>query len=326
MRSICVVAPCYNEEKNVRAFYHRIVETFDTLKGQYRFSICFIDNASQDNTAQEIRKLVNEDKRVKAIFNLRNFGHIRSPYYGLLQPNADANILMAVDFQDPPELLPSMLDKWVSGFPVVFGVKNKSREPWFIFKIRNLFYTVINRVSDVRLISNATGFGVYDKKVIETLRTINTPYPYLRGLIPELGFPIGIVTFVQPRRKHGRSSNNFYSLYDMAMTGITHHSKVPLRIAAFAGFIMSFISLLIAFGYFIAKLLWWDKFNLGQAPTLIGIFFFGAVQLLFIGVIGEYIGAIFTQTLQRPLVIERERLGFESEDANYENIRDLKVG
>ncbi len=317
MKRIWVVTPCYNEEENVHELHQRIREVFEKLGSRYQYTHLFIDNASSDGTVREIRRLAAQDpEHVKAIVNLRNFGHIRSPYYGLLQAECDAAILMASDLQDPPELIPELLQQWEEGKPVVLLVKNQAEESPLFFAVRSTFYSFINRLSEIRLIKNATGSGLYDQQVIRTLRTIETSYPYFRGLVADLGYEIGTVKFKQPNRKRGLSSNNFYTLYDMAMTGITHHSKIPLRVAAFFGFTLGSLSLLVAIGYLVAKLLWWNSFELGRAPILVGMFFFASIQLFFIGIIGEYIGAIYTQVLRRPLVIERERIGFSTE-ANH---------
>ncbi|MDR3607128.1 MAG: glycosyltransferase family 2 protein [Oligoflexia bacterium] len=309
MKKISVVTPCYNEEGNVTELYNRVKAVFAALP-QYQYEHLFIDNASKDGTVAILKGLAKSDPNVKIIVNVRNFGHIRSPFHALLQTQADATLLMAADLQDPPEVLPEFLKKWEEGFKVVLGVKNKSEESALMFAIRKMYYNFISRVSDIELVKNATGFGLYDRAVIDQLRAVNDPYPYFRGLIAELGYQRAIVTFTQPTRKRGISSNNFYTLYDMAMLGITNHSKVPLRIATMMGFLLSILSLFIAFGYLIAKLIFWNSFSVGVAPMVIGIFFFSSVQLFFIGIIGEYIGSIQTQILRRPLVTEKERVNF----------------
>lgn len=311
MKHVCVVAPCYNEEGNVQELYSRLKAVFAPLASRYRFTILFIDNCSRDRTPAILRELAAKDPdTVRVIFNLRNYGHIRSPYYGLIQADGDANVLMASDLQDPPELLPQFLELWEKGNQVVMGVKTESAESALMFAIRKAYYNFINGLTDIQLIKNATGFGLYDKRVIEVLRKVNDPYPYFRGLVPELGFSPATISFHQPTRKRGVTSNNFYRLYDIAMLGITNHSKIPLRLATMAGFALSATSLLIAALYLLAKLVFWSQFSLGTAPILIGFFFFMSVQLFFIGIIGEYIGAIYTQVQNRPLVIERERIGF----------------
>ena len=306
---ISVVTPCYNEEENVRELSRRIRAVFEELPG-YDYEHILIDNASGDSTPEILRQLASEDRRTKVILNTRNFGHIRSPYHGMLQGQGDAVILMASDFQDPPEMVPDFIRKWEEGFKVVMGVKTQSQESAAMYAVRKLYYGLSGRLSEIKLVPNYTGFGLYDRDVIQQLRHIDDPYPYFRGLIADLGYEAASIPFNQPRRKRGITKNNFFTLYDMAMLGVTNHSKVPLRIATMAGFLLSAISLLIAVGYLFAKLFFWSQFAMGTAPILIGFFFFMSVQLFFIGMIGEYVGAIHTQVLKRPHVIEKERLNF----------------
>jgi len=306
---ISVVTPCYNEEDNVEALYNKVKEVLNGLE-KYSYEHIFIDNASTDNTVGILNKIAAKDKNLKLIVNSRNFGHIRSPFYGLLQAHGDAVVSLASDFQDPPEMIKDFILKWKEGFKIVVGVKKQSKESKLMFGIRKLFYNFIGSISEINLLKNFTGFGLYDKKVIEILRQINDPYPYFRGLICEIGLEMFTVEYIQPARKRGASKNNFYSLYDMAMLGITNHSKLPLRMATMLGFVTAFVSLLIALIYFIYKIIFWQNFSVGTAPIVIGLFFFSAVQLFFIGIIGEYIGSINTQILKRPLVIEKERINF----------------
>lgn len=306
---ISVVSPTYNEELNVEELYRQVKDIFSGLP-QYSYEHIFIDNASKDNTVTTLRKIASTDKNVKIIVNAKNFGHIRSPYYGIQQAHGDAVILMASDLQDPPAMIVEFLKKWEGGFSIVVGVKNKSEESPLMFAIRKIYYSLIKKFSDIEQIKNFTGFGLYDQKFIAILRTIHDPYPYFRGMVTELGWDRAEVPYVQPARKSGKTSNNFYSLYDLAMLGFVNHSKLPLRLASFIGFGMSVISFLVGVGYLIYKLLFWSRFQAGLAPLTIGMFFFSSVQLFFIGVIGEYIGAIHTQVRQRPLVIERERVNF----------------
>jgi glycosyltransferase involved in cell wall biosynthesis len=279
-------------------------------KTEYDYEHIFIDNNSTDKTVSILKQIAADDKNVKIIVNLRNFGHIRSPYYGLLQSTGDATILIVADLQDPPELINDFIAQWEQGHKIVVGVKNESKESFLMFAIRKTFYNLINRLSDTKLIKNYTGFGLYDRQVIEILKTIEDPYPYFRGLICDIGFEIIKIPFVQPQRFRGITKNNFYTLYDIAMLGITNHSKVPLRLATMVGFVASLFSLLVALVYFVYKLLYWESFTLGSAPLIIGVFLFSAVQLMFIGIIGEYVGSIHTQVLKRPLVIEKERINF----------------
>jgi glycosyltransferase involved in cell wall biosynthesis len=270
----------------------------------------FIDNASTDGTQEELRRIAADDTRVRVILNQRNFGHVRSPFHALLQASGDAVIAMASDLQDPPSLIPEFLRIWREGYLVVLGQKMKSAETPLFFSARKAYYRFVKRLADVDLLENVTGFGLYDRKVIESFRSLDDPYPYVRGLITELGYPVALVQYDQPLRKRGRTKNNFYTLYDVAMLGITSHSKVPLRLATMLGFATSALSFLVGLGYLVYKLVFWDRFALGVAPVVIGLFFFASVQLFFIGIIGEYIGAIHTRVSKRPLVIEKERINF----------------
>ena len=306
---ISVVTPCYNEELNVNLIYSKVKEVFQNLP-QYRYEHIFIDNCSKDNTVSILKEICKGDVNVKLIVNTRNFGWMRSPYYALLQSGGDATILIVADLQDPPEMIFKFLEKWEEGFKVVIGVKAQAEESRLMFLIRSTYYNLINKLSDTELIKNYTGYGLYDKVIIDILRTLDDPYPYFRGLISDIGYEVFKIPYTQPTRKRGISTSNFYALYDVGILGITNHSKMPLRLATFIGFVMSLCSLGIAFIYFIYKLVRWDWFSAGQAPLVIGLFFFSSVQLFFIGIVGEYIGSIHTQVLKRPLVIEKERINF----------------
>ena len=306
---ISIVTPCYNEELNVNLIYSKVKEVFQNLP-QYSYEHIFIDNCSKDNTVSILKEICKSDVNVKLIVNTRNFGWMRSPYYALLQSGGDATILMVADLQDPPEMIFKFLEKWEEGFKVVIGVKAQAEESRLMFLIRSTYYNLINKLSDTELIKNYTGYGLYDKVIIEILRTLDDPYPYFRGLISDIGYEVFKIPYTQPTRKRGISTSNFYALYDVGILGITNHSKMPLRLATFIGFVMSLCSLGIAFIYFIYKLVRWDWFSAGQAPLVIGLFFFSSVQLFFIGIVGEYIGSIHTQVLKRPLVIEKERINF----------------
>jgi len=310
---ISIVTPCYNEVENIDELYQRIAAVMAKLPYDYEH-IC-IDNCSTDGTVMKIKNIAARDKRVKLIVNARNFGHIKSPYYGILQSRGDACILIASDLQDPPEMIVEFIKKWEEGYKTVLAVKPESEESSIMFFLRKTYYRFITRISEVPLVQNATGAGLFDRAVVDILRNIQDSYPYFRGLLCEIGFPIALVPFKQPRRQRGITKNNFYTLYDMAMLGITNHSKIPLRLMAMSGFLLSFLSLLVALIFFVAKLVYWDSFQLGTAPILIGIFFFGAIQTFFIGVIGEYIGSIHTQVRNMPLVVEMERVNFEVEVA-----------
>ena len=308
MKNISIVTPCFNEAENVEELYCRIQKTMEGINVNYEH--IFIDNASTDETVNILKGLASKDNRVKIIINTRNFGHIRSPYYGLLQATGDAVISMASDLQDPPEKIPEFICKWEEGYKVVVGVKTSSQEPGLFYFLRGLYYRVLRSLSDVRLIDNFTGFGLYDHKVIEILREFHDPYPYFRGLIADIGFDIARIEFDQPRRKRGISKNNFYTLYDMALLGVVSYTKVPLRLAAMFGFCTGAVSFLVGLVYLVYKIIDWRNFSLGLAPVVIGLFFLGSVQLFFLGIVGEYIGEIYTLSVHRPLVIEKERINF----------------
>jgi glycosyltransferase involved in cell wall biosynthesis len=308
MKMISILTPCYNEVDNVDDLCQRIQKIMANL--DYDYEHLLIDNGSSDGTIDKIRSLAVQDKHIKAILNTRNFGQIRSPYHGMLQTSGDAIVILASDLQDPPERIPEFIRLWESGYQVVIGVKTKSKESGLFFLLRTFYYKFLRSLSDVELIENYTGFGLYDRKIIDVLRKFDNPYPYFRGMIAEIGFPIARIEFTQPRRKRGISKNNFYTLYDMAMLGITGYTKIPLRLATMFGFLLSVISFAIGLIYLVYKLVDWQNFSLGLAPVVIGLFFLGSVQLVFLGIVGEYIGAIYTQVMHRPLVIEKERINF----------------
>jgi polyisoprenyl-phosphate glycosyltransferase len=308
-KHITILTPCYNEEGNVRPLYQRIRSAI-TGCGDITFEYLYIDNASTDGTVAELRKIASEDPSVKVIINNRNFGHVRSPYHGLLQAKGDAVVVMASDLQDPPELIPEFIRLWQQGNDVVVGQKVNSAESSLLFAGRRVYYRLLKRIADVDLLENVTGFGLYSRRVIEELRSLDEPYPYLRGLVSELGYTIASVPYQQPLRQIGLTKNNFYTLFDVALLGLTSHSKVMLRLATMLGFGMSALSFAVGVVYLVYKLVYWDRFPVGVAPVVIGLFFFTSVQLFFIGIIGEYIGAIHTRVNRRPHVIERERINF----------------
>ncbi len=311
MKHVSIVSPCFNEKDNVRDLHARVVKVMEGLPG-YTFDLLFIDNASTDGTVAILRELAAADPRVRVILNARNFGHIRSPYHGVLQADGDCVIALASDLQDPPELIPQFIQKWEEGYKIVVGVKSKSEESLVFYTLRSMYYSLLRRLSDIELIEHFTGFGLYDRKVIDILKGLDDPYPYFRGIIADIGFKIARIEFLQPLRKRGITKNNFYTLFDMAMLGFTSHSKVPLRLATLLGFGSAALSFLTGLFYLVYKLVYWSQFELGLAPLIVGIFFFGSVQLAFLGIVGEYVGAVHTQVLKRPLVVELERINFDS--------------
>jgi glycosyltransferase involved in cell wall biosynthesis len=306
---ISVVSGCYNEQDNVRECYEQVKKVFAGI-GRYRYEHIFIDNASRDDTRKILRELAAADPNVKVILNARNFGHIRSGYHAMLQAKGDAVISLVSDLQDPPEIIKQLVEKWEEGYRIVVAIKENSDESPVFFAVRKAYYSLVTRLAEIELNKNATGFGLYDRRFMDVLAEMDDPYPYFRGLVSEIGFPSAKILYHQPVRKRGLTSNNFYSLYDMAMLGITNHSKVPLRLATMLGFAVSAFSLLVAVVYVALKLIFWQQFELGLAPLVVGLFFFGSVQLFFIGILGEYIGAIHTQVLKRPHVVELERINF----------------
>ncbi len=310
VKFLSVVSGCYNEEENIRELYERITRVFAEELLEYSYELILIDNCSQDKTVEVLRGICREDVRVKVIVNNRNFGHIRSGYHAIFQAKGDAIIAMASDLQDPPEMIAQFVRKWEAGFKIALAQKTASEESPLFFFVRKAYYNLVNRLSDIPLVKNVTGFGIYDRCVIEEIRKIGDPYPYFRGLICDLGYEQALIPFKQPVRKRGFTKNNFYTLYDMAMLGFVNHSKVPLRLAIFTGFFVGAASFLFGMAYLVYKLLFWSRFQAGTAPVVIGLFFLGAVQLFFIGMIGEYVGAIHTQVLRRPPVIEKERINF----------------
>ena len=308
---LSIVSGCFNEEENVRELWQRITRVMADQLPNYTYELIIIDNCSTDRTPEILREMCKEDKRVKAIFNNRNFGHIRSGYHAIQQASGEAIVCMASDLEDPPEMIPEFVRKWEEGWKIVLAQKTSSAEFFVMHWVRKTYYYLINRLSEVPLVKNVTGFGIYDKRVIDDIKRIGDPYPYLRGLICDLGYPQYLIPFHKPVRKRGFTKNNFYTLYDLGMLGITNHSKVPLRLAVFAGCGVGIISFMVALAYLVYKLLYWERFQAGAAPIVLGIFFLGSVQLFFIGILGEYIGSIYTQVLRRPPVIERERINFD---------------
>ena len=311
MKKISIVVPCFNEEENVVPMADAIREEFKKNLSSYEYEIIFIDNDSKDNTRELIRKLCNSDKGIKGIFNAKNFGQFNSPYYGMLQSTGDATVLMAADFQDPVEMIPKYVAAWEEGYKIAIGIKKSSQENKIMYHLRSLYYKTIKKLSEVEQIEHFTGFGLYDKAFINVMRNLDDPVPFLRGIVAELGFRRKEIPYEQPQRRAGITSNNLYRLYDAAMLSITAYTKVGLRLATFAGVILSGISMLIAVVYLILKLVYWDRFPAGMAPILIGMLFLGSIQIFFIGLIGEYILTINQRVMKRPLVVEEERINFD---------------
>jgi glycosyltransferase involved in cell wall biosynthesis len=309
---ITILTPCYNEAENVRTLYERVRAVFAPLR-EYTYEHLFIDNASTDATVAILREIAAADKNVKVIVNTRNFGHVRSPYHALLQCRGDAVIGMAADLQDPPELIPAFLAKWREGYKVVLGIKEAAEESALMAAIRRVGYRVIDRLSEVKQVRNSTGFGLYDKAFVVVLRRLPDPYPYFRGIVAELGFRYATVPYTQPLRTRGITKNNLYTLYDLGVQGIVNHSRIPLRVATILGFVSSVITLIAALVYFVMKMLFWYNLPIGVAPVIIGLFCVASVQLFFLGVLGEYVGSIYTQVRNRPLVVEQERINFDDD-------------
>jgi glycosyltransferase involved in cell wall biosynthesis len=309
---ISIVTPTYNEAENINELIDQVRKIFDNKLTNYNYEHIIIDNCSTDNTVILVKRQCSIDKRIKLIVNSRNFGHIRSPVYAMKQAQGDAVISMVADFQDPPMLILEFVKKWEQeDYKMVLGVKKSSAESPLFFFLRRIYYSLVSKLSEIELIKNFTGFGLYDRRVIDAIREIDDAYPYWRGLICEVGFSKYQYLYDQPVRTRGITKNNFYTLYDIGMLGLTTHSKLPLRLCTIFGFIASLASLLIAFIYLVIKILHWDEMSLGIAPLVIGMFLFGSIQLMVIGFLGEYVGNIYTQILRRPLVIELERINFD---------------
>lgn len=312
-KTISIMVPTYNEEENVVLMYEALKNIFQKELKKYNYEILFIDNKSQDKTRTLIREICAKDKNVKAIFNARNFGQFNSPYYGLISTTGDCTISVAADFQDPVEMIPKFVKEWENGYKIVIGIKNKSEESKIVYALRSLYYKMIKKFSEVEQIEHFTGFGLYDKDFIEVLKNLDDPDPYLRGIVAELGFERKEIPFTQPKRQRGKSSNNWYRLYDAAMLGITSYTKIGLRLATIVGFMISFLSVFVALIYLVLKLCNWNSFQAGIAPIIIGVFLLGGMQIFFIGFLGEYILNINQLIMHRPLVVVEEKLNFEGE-------------
>lgn len=331
MKKISVLIPCYNEEENVVPISEAVIKTLQKDLPEYDYELVFIDNDSQDHTRSLIRQLCDENPKIKAIFNARNFGQFNSPYYGMLQITGDCVIEMVADFQDPVELIPQYVHEWEKGYKIVIGIKTSSKENRLMYWLRGCYYKMMKKLSDVEQIEQFTGSGLYDRDFIEVLRNLDDPTPFLRGIVAELGFKIKQIPYEQPKRRAGETKNHFYQLYDAAMLSITSYTKAGLRLATIFGSICSLISMVVAVIYLVMKLMYWDRFPAGMAPVLIGMCFLGSVQIFFIGLMGEYILSINARVMKRPLVIEEERLNFaagnaaEKEEDGLENCEDADL-
>lgn len=315
-KTISVMIPCYNEEENARPIYEAVRDELKKSCPAYDYEILFIDNKSTDRTREILRQICAEDRHVKAIFNVKNFGQFNSPYHALLQTTGDCTITMCADFQDPVELIPRFVAEWEKGYKIVIGRKTKSKENPVVYWLRGCYYKLIKKLSSTEQIEQFTGFGLYDRSFVQTLRDLNDPTPFIRGIVAELGPERSEIEYTQPQRRAGKTHNNWYSLYDAAMLSFTSYTKAGLRLATFFGFLVAFLSFLIGLFYLVAKLLFWERFAAGYAPTMIAVFFMGGVQLTFLGFLGEYVMAINARLMNRPLVVEEERIGFEPPESS----------
>lgn len=309
MKKVSIMVPCYNEEENVVPISEAIISQMEALP-QYDFELLFIDNCSTDNTRPLLREICAKNSKIKAIFNVKNFGQFNSPYYGMCQTTGDCTITMCADFQDPVEMIPVFLQYWEEGYQIVCGVKTSSKENKLMYGLRSIYYRMIKKFSTVDQIEHFTGFGLYDKSFIEVLRKLDDPTPFIRGIVAELGGKRKEVPYEQPKRRAGKTHNNFYTLYDAAMLSFTSYTKVGMRIAEFAGIGFAIISLIVGLVYLILKLVFWDRFAAGQAPMIIVVSLMTSIMLAFMGFLGEYIAAINVRLMRRPLVIEEERINF----------------
>ena len=310
MKKISIMIPCYNEEENVVPISRAVVDILQNELPAYDYELLFIDNCSTDRTRDLLRMICSENPKIKAILNARNFGQFNSPYHGMCQTTGDCIITMCCDFQDPVEMIPQFVAEWEKGYKIVSGIKTSSKENGFIYFLRTIYYKLIRKMSDVEMIEHFTGFGLYDQSFIKLLEDLDDPIPFIRGIVAEFGYKRTEIAYEQPRRRAGKTHNNWYSLYDAAMLSVTSYTKVTLRLATFGGFFCSGISFLIGMIYFILKLINWQEFQAGVAPMVIGMCFIGSVQMFFIGLLGEYVMNINTRVMHRPLVVEEERINF----------------
>ena len=312
MKKISVMIPCYNEEENVREICAAVIDVLEKELSSYDYEILFIDNCSQDKTREYLREMCKKNPKVKAIFNAKNFGQFNSPVYGMCQTTGDCTISLCCDFQDPVELIPVFVKEWENGYKIVSGIKTGSKENKIMRFLRTCYYKMIKKMSDVEQIEHFTGFGLYDKSFIEVLRNLKDPTPFIRGIVAELGYKRKDIPYTQPKRKAGKTHNNFFTLFDAAMLSITSYTKIGLRLCTIIGAIFSAIGFIIAIVYLVMKLIWWNRFAAGMAPVLIGMFFLGSIQIFFIGFLGEYILSMNKRLMNRPLVVEEERINFDA--------------
>ena len=310
MKKISVMIPCFNEQENVREIAKAVADILENELPQYDYELLFIDNCSTDKTRVYLRELCKQNPKIKAIFNARNFGQFNSPYYGMCQTTGDCTITMCCDFQDPVEMIPKFIEEWENGYKIVSAIKSSSKENGFIYFLRTVYYKMIRKMSSVEMIEHFTGFGLYDKSFIEILRDLHDPIPFIRGIVAEFAYKRKEIEYEQPKRRAGKTHNNWYSLYDAAMLSITSYTKVGLRLATFGGFLGAIISFIIAAIYFVLKLIYWDSMPAGMTPLILGVFGLGSIQLFFIGFLSEYVMNINTRIMNRPLVIEEERINF----------------
>lgn len=318
-KTISIMIPCYNEEENARPIYEAVRDELLKSCPNYDYEILFIDNKSKDKTREIIEEICREDKHVKAIFNSKNFGQFNSPYYGMTQTTGDCTITICADFQDPVEMIPKFIEAWEEGYKIVIGKKTRSRENKLMYFLRGCYYKTIKKMSHVEMIEQFTGFGLYDKSFIEVLRDLKDPTPFIRGIVAELGPERKEIEYEQPNRRAGKTHNNLLSLYDAAMLSFTSYTKSGMRFSTLLGFLISGFSVLTAIGFLIAKLIAWDSFSPGYAPIIIAVFFMGGIQLAFIGFMSEYIMAMNTRIMNRPLVIEEKRLNFDESEKDSEH-------
>lgn len=311
MKKISVLVPCYNEEENVEAMYLALTEILTKECNKYTYDITFIDNCSTDSTRDILRGICEKDKKVRSIFNAKNFGIGNSPFYGMLQCTGDCVISLSCDFQEPVELILEFVKEWENGYKIVIGIKNKSEENKLMYFLRSCYYRFVKAFSKVEQIEHFTGFGLYDQMFIQVLRDLDDPAPYLRGIVAELGFKRKEILYTQKKRRAGKTKNNWYVLYDYGMLGITSYTKIGLRSCTIFGFVIGMVSALFGVIYLIYKLVRWNSFIAGMAPVTIGMFFLGGIQLIFIGMMGEYILTMNQRLMKRPLVVVEERLNFE---------------